>query len=157
MEAAFEKTMWGEYEHAVDDKGRVILPLDFRKPLGDEFLATRGPDRCVWLLPASVWSSLSSVFQGDLLHPAAAALQRMFGGTMTVKLDGQFRLAIPKHLRAWAGIGEPDVVTIAGQGSKIEVWQRNAWLEQMKGSFSSEAVFSYFQVLAGPAPTAASE
>jgi MraZ protein len=149
--------MWGEYPHSSDDKGRVVVPLDFRTALGDEFFATRGPDGCVWLLPANTWDLISGRIQENLFDPAAAALQRMFSATMSVKLDGQFRLAIPKHLRAWAGIGEPDNVVIAGQGAKVEVWQRNAWQDQTGSRFSSEEVYGHFEALSGKAPAAVVE
>ncbi|MCG4841073.1 division/cell wall cluster transcriptional repressor MraZ, partial [[Ruminococcus] torques] len=37
----------GEYEHTIDDKGRLIIPAKFRSQLGDGFVVTRGLDGCL--------------------------------------------------------------------------------------------------------------
>jgi len=38
----------GEYNHTVDPKGRLIIPVKFREQLGDEFVVTKGLDGCLF-------------------------------------------------------------------------------------------------------------
>ena len=39
----------GEHYHAVDDKGRVIIPLKFRSELGATFVITKGVGGCLFI------------------------------------------------------------------------------------------------------------
>ncbi len=41
----------GEYQHTIDDKGRLIIPSKFREDLGDEFIMTKGLDNCLFVYP----------------------------------------------------------------------------------------------------------
>src|ERR1051325_8993298 len=90
---------FGEYEHSVDDKGRIVFPLDFRAPLGDEFVVTRGPNRAILVCPIAVWKPIEEKLKEPVLDRHTNLLQRMMLGRSFVKLDPQSRLAIPKYLR----------------------------------------------------------
>lgn len=127
MPAPSDYGFWGEYEHGVDDKGRVIIPQDLRARLGDEFVVTRGPDRAIYAFPVPVWEALEPGLKASVLQRQAGFLQRMLGGRAYVRLDPQFRLAIPKHLREWAGITSVQTAILIGQGQKIEVWSKPNW------------------------------
>lgn len=37
----------GEYNHTIDAKGRLIVPVKFREILGDNFIVTKGLDGCL--------------------------------------------------------------------------------------------------------------
>ena len=37
----------GEYNHTIDDKGRIIIPSKLRTELGESFVITRGLDNCL--------------------------------------------------------------------------------------------------------------
>src|ERR1044071_1450016 len=131
---------WGEFEHAVDDKGRVIMPQDFRGPLGEEFVVTRGTDRAIFVFPAPVWNRFEQTLNSAVMQREAAYLQRLFGSRTFVRLDPQYRLGIPKHLRDHAGINQSQSAVIIGQGSKLEIWSKSAW-DDYCASFTSESVF----------------
>ena len=38
----------GEYNHNIDDKGRVSVPAKFREDLGISFIVTKGLDNCLF-------------------------------------------------------------------------------------------------------------
>ena len=38
----------GEYNHTIDEKGRIIIPSKFREALGDNFVVTQGLDGCLF-------------------------------------------------------------------------------------------------------------
>ena len=50
----------GSFPYHVDDKGRTKLPASFVPSLGNPFIATRGLDGCIWLLPKGEWEALSA-------------------------------------------------------------------------------------------------
>lgn len=140
MDTTTEYRFWGEFEHAVDDKGRVIIPQDFRGPLGEEFVVTRGTDRAIMVLPLPVWLRFEQTLNSSVMQRETAYLQRLFGSRTFVKLDPQYRLGIPKHLRDHAGISQSQSAVIIGQGSKLEIWSKPAW-DDYCANFTSENVF----------------
>ena len=44
----------GEYQHSIDDKGRLTIPSKFREHLGVKFIVTRGLDNCLFVYPSPV-------------------------------------------------------------------------------------------------------
>ena len=50
---------YGEYEHALDNKDRVIIPAKFREILKEhyteKFYITRGLDRCLFIFTENTW------------------------------------------------------------------------------------------------------
>jgi transcriptional regulator MraZ len=61
----------GEYDHNIDDKGRLAVPARFREELGEGVVITRGFDRCLMGFPRPMWEQLAqqvsalSLGQGD--------------------------------------------------------------------------------------------
>ncbi len=52
----------GEYQHTIDNKGRIIMPSKFREDLGSNFIMTKGLDNCLFVYPMDEWT----VLQGKL-------------------------------------------------------------------------------------------
>ena len=50
----------GEFQHTLDDKGRLTIPARFREGLGERFIVTRGLDNCLFAYPMSEWQVLES-------------------------------------------------------------------------------------------------
>ena len=48
----------GEYQHSLDNKGRVIIPSKFRDSLGEKFIMTKGLDDCLFVYPNEEWKVL---------------------------------------------------------------------------------------------------
>ena len=48
----------GEYNHTVDEKGRLIIPVKFRDELGSEFVVTKGLDGCLFAYDLTEWRVL---------------------------------------------------------------------------------------------------
>ena len=50
---------YGEYEHSIDRKGRIIVPAKCRQALNEHkvksLFLTRGLDGCLFLFPESEW------------------------------------------------------------------------------------------------------
>jgi MraZ protein len=45
----------GEYEHSLDDKGRLVLPRKFRDELEGGCVVTQGQENCLYVFPLSQW------------------------------------------------------------------------------------------------------
>lgn len=119
----------GEYQHSIDDKGRIIMPARFREQLGERFIITRGLDGCLFVYPMQEWQKLAGEVQNlPLARKDARTFSRMlFSGAAECECDKQGRVSIPSSLREYAGI-ERDVVTI-GVSSRIEIWALDLWQE----------------------------
>ena len=123
----------GEYEHTVDDKGRVTLPARFRDVFKNGIVITRGMDRCLYAYTPEEWEKLVQSQLGSLnpLSPDSRRLQRFFfsGAAETIP-DKQGRVLLPPRPAERAQL-ERDVV-IAGVYDHLEIWDRSAWRAQMK-------------------------
>ena len=119
----------GEYEHSLDDKGRLAVPARFRDELGEGVVITRGFDRCLMGFPRSVWEALAQqVSSLSLGQGEARNLRRLlFSGAADVMLDRQGRILIPQNLREYAGLGEQ--VVVAGLNTHFEIWSSERWRE----------------------------
>jgi MraZ protein len=119
----------GEYEHTVDDKGRLIIPAKFRAELAEDLFVTRGLDGCLFVFPPNAWRVLSEKVANLPLSEAGARLfSRMIYSGTECKLDKQGRILLPPPLREHANI-ENEVVII-GVNSRLEIWSTKRWQEQ---------------------------
>ena len=119
----------GEYNHSIDEKGRLIIPSKFRFELGEKFILTRGLDGCICIYPMSEWDALEEKLRGLPLTNKNSRLVTRFlvGGAVTCELDKQGRILIPGPLREHAGLTK-DVV-LAGTLERIEIWDKARWNE----------------------------
>ena len=122
---------YGEFEHTIDRKGRLIVPAKFRQALKEHDISalflTRGLDGCLFLFPESEWRLVESRFkQIPFTKAEGRKFNRMFfSGATEVSVDTLGRILVPKGLKDFAGIKE-DVV-IVGISSRMEVWSKERW------------------------------
>ena len=113
----------GSVEHALDDKGRLIVPARFRERLGTGFVLTIAPpDPCLALYPQAAWAEFCSRLEAAPRKDERyrRLVRHLFAHTEEVACDAQGRLLIPGALRAYAAI-DRDVVSI-GSLTRVEVW-----------------------------------
>jgi MraZ protein len=117
----------GEFEHTMDDKGRVAIPARFREEISEGLVLTRGFDHCLQAFPRPVWQSLSERISAlSLGQEEARNLRRLiFSGAAEVETDRQGRILIPQNLREYAGLKEE--VVIAGLNTHFELWSMERW------------------------------
>lgn len=128
----------GEYEHTVDEKGRLAIPAKFRAGLAEGLVLTRGFDQNLLLYPMPVWRELAARINAlPITQPSARNLRRlMFAGASDLGLDKQGRIVLPPNLRQYATITGQAVVT--GMDSFIEIWSAERW-QTVLDSFADEA------------------
>ena len=117
----------GEYQHSIDDKGRLTIPSKFRENLGPQFIVTRGLDNCLFVYPMSEWSVLEQKLKSlPLMKSDARAFSRFFfSGATECELDKQGRVNLPNHLCEYAKL-DKDCVVI-GVSNRVEVWSKASW------------------------------
>lgn len=117
----------GEYNHSIDEKGRLIIPSRFRELLGEEFILTKGLDGCLSIFPQEEWEPFVEKLRSlPLASKDARTFSRFFvSGACICNLDKQGRILVPPTLREFAGL-QKDVV-LAGNLNRIEVWSKEAW------------------------------
>ena len=117
----------GEYNHTIDAKGRLIVPSKFRELLGDEFVATKGLDGCLFVYPAEEWKVIEEKFRSvsQFSKDARKFARFFFAGAAVCEVDKQGRILLPAVLREFAGL-EKDVV-LAGVLNHIEIWSKDRW------------------------------
>ncbi|MEK3882517.1 division/cell wall cluster transcriptional repressor MraZ [Paenibacillus sp. PL2-23] len=132
----------GEYQHSIDDKGRLIIPAKFREALGTTFIATRGLDHCLFVYPMTEWSALEQKLKSlPLMKSDARAFTRFFfSGATECELDKQGRVNIPSHLREYAKLDKDCMVL--GVSGRVEIWSKGTWdgyYEQSEQTFNEIA------------------
>lgn len=117
----------GEYQHSLDDKGRLVLPAKFRDQLADGLVVTKGQDRCVFVFPHDRWET-----EVEKVNGLARTIPRnrnfaraFFASASDQQLDRQGRIQVPPALRGYADL-DKDVV-IVGVAERIEIWNTEAW------------------------------
>jgi MraZ protein len=117
----------GEFEHTMDEKGRVAVPARFREEISDGLVLTRGFDQCLQVFPRVVWQSLAERISAlSLGHEEARNLRRLiFSGAAEVEPDRQGRILIPQNLREYATLKEQ--VVVAGLNTHFEIWALERW------------------------------
>lgn len=117
----------GEYNHTVDEKGRLIIPSKFREELGNSFVVTKGLDGCLFAYDSFEWKKLEEKLVSlPFTNKDARNFSRfMLAGAADVDVDKQGRILLPSVLRNFAGL-EKDVVLI-GVASRIEIWSKERW------------------------------
>lgn len=132
-----QQTMFiGEYHHSVDEKGRLAIPVKFRKELSHGGVVTRGLDYCLFVYTDKDWKEMA-----DKLAklPVAKATSRAFArlmlaGAMEISLDKQGRIMVPEYLRKF-GMLKKNIV-VAGLYNRIELWDEKSWDKYRKGTES---------------------
>ncbi|MBN1995691.1 MAG: division/cell wall cluster transcriptional repressor MraZ [Anaerolineae bacterium] len=117
----------GEYEHTIDDKGRLTIPAKFRDELEGGVVITRGLDGCLWAFSRSQFETLSEkIAQLPTTNPAARNFSRfMFSNASDSVPDRQGRVLVPQNLRDYAGIESETV--IIGVMNRVEIWNPAKW------------------------------
>jgi MraZ protein len=121
-------TFIGEYACKVDVKGRVILPVAFKKQMPadacDHFVVRKDIfENCLVLYASEDWNRQLQKIR-KRINPYNREhnmfLRNFFKGTADLFLDNNNRMLIPKRLLDLIG-AERDVV-LAGQDGRIEIW-----------------------------------
>jgi MraZ protein len=134
----------GEYDHSIDEKGRINFPSKLREELGAEFIITKGLDECLYVYRLKEWANLEAQINGQPNAKARGLRRFFFASAAAVTPDKQGRVLIPQKLREYAGLRED--VTIVGVSNHAEIWDRERWAASSL-DLTSEAIVSVMDEL----------
>ena len=117
----------GEYNHNLDDKGRLAIPAKFRTILKKGAVVTRGLDDCLFLYTKEQWLQIAQKLANLPISQAKsrAFARHMLAGAMDLEFDNQGRITLPEYLRKFSGLKKK--VVIAGLYNHLEIWDEGAW------------------------------
>ncbi len=122
----------GEYQHVVDDKGRVLVSNKLRSQIdadehGSNFYLILGANGILCLYPEKYFEHIAlAVAPGAAAPDEAVAFERMsFALASKIELDAQGRLLLNEKLRKRAGL--KDQITLIGVRDHIELWNSESW------------------------------
>ncbi|RXK18884.1 division/cell wall cluster transcriptional repressor MraZ [Macrococcus sp. DPC7161] len=117
----------GEFNHQLDTKGRMIVPAKFRDSLSENFVITRGLDKCLFGYTLDEWQKIEEKLKAlPITKKDARKFMRLFfSGATEVEIDKQGRINIPQNLREYAGLSKE--CTVIGVSNRIEIWDKNGW------------------------------
>jgi len=142
----------GEYEHSVDNKGRVAFPAKLRKALQpdaqDRFTLLRGLEPCLYLYPDNEWELVEEKLSkiNSFTREGRTVKRNFLRFAEDLSLDKQNRIPLPTHLMEYAGIDGTAI--FIGSGERIEVWSPEK-LEEVDSNLSFESYQDLFEEVMG--------
>jgi MraZ protein len=137
----------GQFQHSLDDKGRLMIPARFRDLLAGGAFITQGFDKCLMVMTETYFKQVYDRVEAmNLADANARSLRRLLlSNAYPVEVDKVGRILVPQNLRAFLQIEGEAIV--AGQGEYFEVWKPAEWNEQMTQLQDTEANNQRFAAL----------
>ena len=120
----------GRYEHSIDEKGRLTIPVRYRELLENGAYVTQGLDNNLIVLPAPSFEAMYNHINGmSMTDPVARQLKRiLFSSAERVEFDRAGRMLLPQFLREVIGLD--GAAKIIGVGDYFEIWSLKLWAQQ---------------------------
>jgi MraZ protein len=137
----------GQFQHNLDEKGRLMIPAPFRQTLEGGAFITQGFDRCLMVMTEAYFQQVYELHTNmNIADNNARLLRRMIlSNAYSVELDKVGRIVVPPNLRQFAGFDGEAIV--AGQGEYFEIWTPAEWNKQMEDIQDTEANIQRFSAL----------
>ena len=119
--------LMGEFHRNIDDKGRLIIPSKFRYELGENFVITRGLEKCLFVYSLTEWEKIVKRLRSlPFTNKDARNFTRFFlSGAAECEFDKQGRINITSPLVRYADLTKECV--IIGANDRLEIWSEDSW------------------------------
>ena len=125
----------GEYQVNFTGKGRIVIPKKIREVFGDSrtLTLTKGFDQCLSGFKNEDWEkSATELMSNSVLEMQKIEMKRhLFSSAISLEIDDQGRIVIPKNLLDYAGLTDQEAILI-GVGTYFEIWSVSKWQEYSK-------------------------
>ena len=136
--------MTGIYQHSIDSKGRLSIPVRLRDDLGKEFHVTISDENCLKGYPAESWERIREK-QKAMSKLKQKKLRPIFSNAEKVEPDTQGRILLPQRLRDRVGLKKN--VAVVGNGECVEFWDSEAWAEVYAIESTPERIAEVYEEL----------
>ena len=118
---------FGQFDHSIDEKGRLTIPARYRVLLDNGAYITRGLDANLMVMRSEEFDSLYHKIKTlSMTNPQARDLARLiFGNAAMLELDKAGRILLPQFLRDAAHLDS--TVKLLGIGPYFEIWSSENW------------------------------
>jgi len=146
---------YGTFRHAVDSKGRVALPAQFRRDLGGAVIAPGAENRLV-IRPSAEWQDYERHFRltADSSREQRLYMRHLYAGAREVEVDAQGRILLTPEHRSFARIA--DRAVFVGVSNVVEVVGEAVW-DGETGSLDPESFTELGDRLSRPGSAGAGE
>jgi len=116
----------GTFQHTLDAKGRLTIPVQFRNEFADGLILTIGLKDCLLAYPVAAFEAFNAKLRTLPSADDAVESYRLLlvGLARRCNLDGMGRILIPADLREMIKLGQE--VDIIGQDEVLEIWPAKA-------------------------------
>jgi len=128
----------GQYQHHLEEKGRLSVPAKFRGAFADGAILSQGLDGCLSLYSKTAWQALiAKVSALPLTRSDARGFTRSLSyGATEVEIDRLGRILVPEYLKKFAGLSTDCV--IAGAIDRVEIWDQKKF-DKYSAQINSQA------------------
>ncbi len=121
----------GNYEHTIDDKGRLTIPFRFREALAEGAYVALGFDGNLMVMTNTHFNQIAERINAlSLTDPSNRLLQRRFFSSVDhVEVDRAGRILLQQFLRQKVGLESTAIVV--GAGRYFEIWTPAEWEKQL--------------------------
>lgn len=119
--------------HKIDAKGRISIPANMRASLGQEFIVSRGVNKCLALYPMEVWKEMINNILQKVSQKKRRALELYYSANAEkMSLDGQGRLYLNEELRKQVDLLGETQAEVFGNNNKIEIWNCDLFKKELE-------------------------
>ena len=147
LKEILERMFLGQYQHSLDDKGRLTIPAAFRDSLAEGAFVSQGFDRNLMVMTSAYFQQVYERINAmSITDPAARMLRRLIlSSAYQVEVDKAGRILLPQGSRQFLSLnGEAMLI---GQGEYFEIWTPTEWGQQMQTLQDADANAQRFQAL----------
>ena len=131
-EKARKRRFIGSFNHSLDSKGRLVIPLSFREKLGETFCIAPSYDfQSISVYPTDMWEQRNEAYEklGKLNPALNRYLEQFYALSYDEQTcDGQGRVLLPANIRQ----------KILGAGKDVEITGANDHIRVVAESVSGE-------------------
>ena len=101
----------GQFQHNLDDKGRLMIPARYRDLLAAGAYITQGFDKCLMVMTESHFNEVYALINAlNMADPSARMLRRLIlSNAYQVEVDKVGRILVPQNLREFLGIANGEI------------------------------------------------
>ncbi len=130
----------GRFEHTIDEKGRMTIPVRYRDLIINGAYITQGFDQNLLVVLAENFErNYQELVVMSSMDPTVRMLrEKVFSTAERIEIDRLGRILIPNFLRKHAQLA--DSAMVIGAGANFEIWSPELW--EIRDAKLSDVKFS---------------